>query len=1507
MSWLPLDNDPNKRSASYDILRARPPLAYHDIEAPQRIVSDDVMIRNRGQPSPSSITSFGDSFLSHGSDSQRQSVGSYPVNTVYEPDFEKPMADGQSKFMETFSRTSSTSSRRVGVNEEDQKPVQPETQPRMNPSTSLSNVNLFSFSEADESTREFHYSPSKSEFGDGLENADFVSIKTLPMSQSEDELNTIQSSLPPKSLMSGNSNMVGLIIGKYDYSASALALNPNTDSRGTAASLTPSSAYSNGSRPNLHLPEIATDERTLKEPVKTDTQDNRSLQELANSKRKEHLRNNSASSTISTTSTSSTLTKNNNQQRFLRYAMGAHSSQPALNPTTRWLMDNVIAWLDYNGFSSSWKETFKRNEISGNRFLELGNYDSTSMIWKQFSRSLGVGDDKSIVDRFIHLLRSELYQLDYPSSATSATLVPPEIEVQKRAENRKSSATLTTHLSSSVPTKPRPYSYVDPSSAKANPLRDQSQSHSHKFSRLHHRTLSSESTKANASTASLLSYNPGHRSATDDPRNSTGQRMSGIFSSIWKYSGDKAAGIVKQVHPSSGSSGGRHSSGHKKTSHGSSSHRRAELSGRNNSFLNRDSLLSLQRSQDDSTLSPISTNSTGYPPFEVGESSAESDRLLSAEIKKEQLDARYLPVPKSTLEDESKLILLSKDNVSFKPLRIYSKDLDDLDLLRKKIFKSLDLLNFGVITFHLTDFDCIPGEPMTDDVIVQALRQSLLSKIHVQQIVNSPGTNTISSTSSDARSFDLTGDNNGRMYPATPQYLLQDARDKGVDYINFKDHEAFSQIKNPKDARSPAALFQHPLKLTIPANRRGTKKPTLNHGAAQQGSRKVEFTHQATTPLAQSDLTEVSKKLKSDKLPNLPNSSSFKDGLASDDKNSLSTKAIRSAIFKEGASRASSLGLEYERSSNFVAKRKAPPPPTGSVRSGRTLLGASILPALSRNGSGRRVSSKLSSLRRSEEDPNAFTENEFSFDDAPSFTARTPSRASQRQDQPDEDADNDDFFVKPMAEKQEHTSGETNNDSDSEEDFFMKPTRNIQSAELREMNVRPPVEEVYNNLEKYFPNTNLDKPIIDASPESPVAQVVNPKRTFPTQRKESISRTFSNANNSPVNPPTDEDGIIPLEGSGKFFKRMKTIRTVANEARNKRLASQRANKKFPEPPAKAADEKSGNLLRRTNTKLWGQKVIEVTSAEIEKGFVSRIRSNTSSKFEEFAWIKGELIGRGSFGSVYLALNVTTGEMLAVKQVVVNDSWNKTSDGLDALHKEVETMKDLDHLNIVQYLGFEQKKNTYSLFLEYVGGGSISSCLKSFGKFDEPLVKFITQQVLEGLKYLHSNGILHRDLKADNLLLETDGTCKISDFGISKKSQDIYSNNAEMSMQGTVFWMAPEVIHNIVEDKKQGYSAKVDIWSLGCVVLEMFAGQRPWSNEAVISAIYKIGKTKLAPPIPEDVSDEAKDFLKQCFTTDSQIRPTAEKLLEHPFMKRDPNFRFNETKLREAIKFNTRRV
>lgn len=1411
---------------------------------------------------------------------------------------------------------------------------------------------------------------------DRLDNAEFVSPHALlPLDLLILKASVDHSNLPSKSLSTSlNSNAIGLIIGNYDYSSSLLALGHIRTQDSKSINMVAPPTLSSKLSSNVSLPPPAERYHALQDLVP-----------LLTRPPKYHIRNNSDTSTNSTASTSSTVTssKPNGQQRFLRYAMSTQAT-PTLSTQSKWLMGSVLAWLDYHGFNESWKETFRRNEISGNRFLELGNYKSDSAVWQLISQSLGSDGHNSVVDRFLLLLKSEQDNLPQPTLSSSTLF---DVDQLTKAEYRKSSSALWAPTSNYSPgVKPRPISYIDPSSMKAT----KESSHSHKFFRKHHRNASSDSGKdspLSSTTAHARGFdNSNNFSLAKKPLqqkglvnvnasspNTAGSRKSGLFSTLRKYGGEKAAGIVKQVHPP-GQLTNNKSSHRLSTASFASLVPSAMKSEPVAKDVSRPELELPLKSQED-TISPKSAKSSvsfkeeeGVVPFFE---SKLSSRSASGEIKWEAMHHRYFPLPKVKQPNYQKLIMVTKDNCAFVPTSLNHEEMTNVALLKKRLYKALEIIEAGSITFHLTDFNANPGEAMSDDVLLLAVHQDFFVKIKVTQNINSPfGTGTFSSTSSDSKSFDTSGEYNGKMYPATPQYMLQDPRDSGVDYLNFKDHTPLTDISEmPAKAGAPKHTDKMPafapLKLNIPQNKKVpvTKTndqhkilPLLNtktvHGSAD--SLKPIVDNSGSFSVLRKEGREIDfdkrRQVATDsKAPRLiPNiySSSMSDSAVSPisastirtlkDDNLISspgTAMSRPNALKDEVSRTSSQGSDFERNGNIVAKRKAPPPPSksNSLKIGNKLSMSSLrsLPApslrsdasyLGDSNHSIHISSKRDGLRRMSKS-SAFSEPKIDFGDVPEFVDHSFSHSTNDVDDDDDD-DDDNFFVKPLGsrstsrstlvDKTEH--GDDDGD-DVDDEFFMKkpaklsqpPHESLQSHRsertprvLNKMNVRPPVEEVYNNLEKYFPNTNLDKPILDASTDVSASENA-PART---SRKKSISRTFSNANMSPINPPegAGDDEILYSDGP-KLRRRMKTIRSVANEARIKRLASKRVVN-----PRVAHAEKSSTpvSLRRTNTKLWGQKVVEVTSAEIEKGFVSRMRNSTGD-FEEFAWIKGELIGRGSFGCVYLALNVTTGEMLAVKQVVVQEQVSKKSESLQALHKEVETMKDLDHLNIVQYLGFEQKNNIYSLFLEYVAGGSISSCLKSYGKFDEPLVQFITRQVLEGLKYLHSNGILHRDLKADNLLLEIDGTCKISDFGISKRSQDIYSNDAEMSMQGTIFWMAPEVIHSMVEDKKQGYSAKIDIWSLGCVMLEMFAGQRPWSNEAVVSAIYKIGKTKLAPPIPNDLSSEAKDFLNRCFTIDSQKRPTAEELLAHLFMHIDPKYNFQETKLGQTIKFSSRRT
>ncbi|EWG43586.1 STE/STE11/BCK1 protein kinase [Fusarium verticillioides 7600] len=473
---------------------------------------------------------------------------------------------------------------------------------------------------------------------------------------------------------------------------------------------------------------------------------------------------------------------------------------------------------------------------------------------------------------------------------------------------------------------------------------------------------------------------------------------------------------------------------------------------------------------------------------------------------------------------------------------------------------------------------------------------------------------------------------------------------------------------------------------------------------------------------------------------------------------------------------------------------------------------------------------------------------------------------------------------------------------------------------------RPPTDALINNLDDFFPNLDLDQPVLDEPgegglPPSPIAEGTEttsdqgpsqpavsshtqqaPPAAIPPSRQPSLYNE-NDTLGSDESTLKALDQQRPTSVAARSIRRsgglgrMKSIREVARGAHE---ANKRTNSTNQGPS-------SGNIMRRKSTKMFNANIVQIRPDRRGSVIMPQIPQDTVPKRQTtFRWFKGQLIGKGTYGRVYLGMNATTGEFLAVKEVEVNPKAaggdkSKMKELVAALDQEIDTMQHLDHINIVQYLGCERKETSISIFLEYISGGSIGSCLRKHGKFEESVVSSLTRQTLSGLAYLHREGILHRDLKADNILLDLDGTCKISDFGISKKTDNIYGNDKTNNMQGSVFWMAPEVIRS----QGEGYSAKVDIWSLGCVVLEMFAGKRPWAKEEAVGAIYKIANGE-RPPIPEDIQDTlgplAVAFMMDCFQVNPFDRPTADVLLsQHPFCELDPNYNFYDTVLYHKIK------
>ncbi|RZC13178.1 Mitogen-activated protein kinase kinase kinase 3 isoform B [Glycine soja] len=239
-------------------------------------------------------------------------------------------------------------------------------------------------------------------------------------------------------------------------------------------------------------------------------------------------------------------------------------------------------------------------------------------------------------------------------------------------------------------------------------------------------------------------------------------------------------------------------------------------------------------------------------------------------------------------------------------------------------------------------------------------------------------------------------------------------------------------------------------------------------------------------------------------------------------------------------------------------------------------------------------------------------------------------------------------------------------------------------------------------------------------------------------------------------------------------------------------------------------------------------------------------------------------------------NSENGQMCAIKEVKVVSDDQTSKECLKQLNQEINLLNQLSHPNIVQYHGSELVEESLSVYLEYVSGGSIHKLLQEYGSFKEPVIQNYTRQIVSGLAYLHGRNTVHRDIKGANILVDPNGEIKLADFGMAKH---INSSASMLSFKGSPYWMAPEVVMNT-----NGYSLPVDIWSLGCTIIEMATSKPPWNQYEGVAAIFKIGNSKDMPEIPEHLSNDAKNFIKLCLQRDPLARPTAHKLLDHPFIR-----------------------
>jgi serine/threonine protein kinase len=261
------------------------------------------------------------------------------------------------------------------------------------------------------------------------------------------------------------------------------------------------------------------------------------------------------------------------------------------------------------------------------------------------------------------------------------------------------------------------------------------------------------------------------------------------------------------------------------------------------------------------------------------------------------------------------------------------------------------------------------------------------------------------------------------------------------------------------------------------------------------------------------------------------------------------------------------------------------------------------------------------------------------------------------------------------------------------------------------------------------------------------------------------------------------------------------------------------------------------------------------------------------------WKSTRKLGQGSFGATYEAL-LKNGQTVACK--VIEFGKVQEPSEMDVIRNEIAVMKRLQHRNIVQYYGSveDSKTKTINIFMELITGGSLDGYIEKVGDVPLAVVKDWTRQICSGIKYLHEQHIVHRDIKGANVLITKDGVLKLADFGCSKEIDEVCSKtHGCQTMVGTPFWMAPEVL------KCEGYGMKSDIWSIGITICEMLTGNPPWpASDNMWAAVYRIANsTGLPPGIPADLPPELMSFLTRCFEREPAQRATAVELLAHPFI------------------------
>ncbi|KAI4141295.1 MAG: hypothetical protein L6R39_005416 [Caloplaca ligustica] len=353
---------------------------------------------------------------------------------------------------------------------------------------------------------------------------------------------------------------------------------------------------------------------------------------------------------------------------------------------------------------------------------------------------------------------------------------------------------------------------------------------------------------------------------------------------------------------------------------------------------------------------------------------------------------------------------------------------------------------------------------------------------------------------------------------------------------------------------------------------------------------------------------------------------------------------------------------------------------------------------------------------------------------------------------------------------------------------------------------------------------------------------------------------------APTRPPQQAPGIVPLE--------IRTKEPTGAPSSSKNDAQKQAETALTQKqPANARREKEARM-----------------STMSEAQVMEKLKQVVSKDDPQISYAKQKKIGQGASGSVYVArinaeatspvarrIYKTHGSksLVAIKQMDLRNQPRK-----ELIVNEIIVMKESSHPNIVNFLDsfLQEGNNELWVVMEYMEGGALTDVIDNNKQITEAQISTICNETCKGLAHLHSQNIIHRDIKSDNVLLDARGNVKITDFGFCAKLTEAKSKRA--TMVGTPYWMAPEVV------KQREYGPKVDMWSLGIMAIEMIESEPPYLNEEPLKALFLI-TTNGTPTLknPDKLSRELKVFLSQCLTVTVENRATADEILRCEFLRK----------------------